>query len=68
MKGSELDMKYSPEEILNALHIIQGTCKEFDDVNEDDCPFYAEDGCMVMIRPDGWKINDGTPRVWKGLL
>ena len=69
MKGSELNMKYSQEEILKALHIIKEVCEQCNADNEDLCPFCRDDECVINADiPSEWKINDDSITVWKGLL
>ena len=70
MKGSELDMKYSQEEILKALHVIKETCESYNKENEEFCPFFNDsDGCLVSFSsPDNWRLNEENVTVWKGLL
>ena len=71
MKGSELKMKHTKEEILNALRVIKETCEEYEGEFEDYCPLYSghDLGCLVTHDlPYGWKINDESLGPWKGLL
>ena len=68
MKGSELNMKYSQEEILKALHVIKETCDDHPDFCGP-CPFCRDDECVINADiPSEWKINDDSITVWKGLL
>lgn len=61
-------MKHTKEEILNALHVIKETCEEYDDC-EDGCPFERNEDCLIQFSyPGAWKINDGSPETWRGLL
>ena len=61
-------MKHTKEEILNALHVIKDECEENDDCS-DGCPFEKNGGCVIQDNyPVVWKINDGSPETWKGLL
>lgn len=60
-------MKYTMEEILNALQIIQNECR----FHEDSCyycPFYnQDDGCAITKGiPNFWKINV-CEEVWRAL-
>ena len=66
MKGSELKMKHTREEILKALRVIKETCEEYEDCEV--CPLFTNDTCNVTRRrPEKWEINDNV-EVWRGLL
>lgn len=61
-------MQHTQEEILNALQVIQDTCKEHNCKN---CPFRANDDdnwvCIIDSRsPDTWKLN--TAENWRAIL
>ena len=68
MKGSELKMKHTKEEILNALRVIKETCQEYDSENERECPFYGGRCGVTCTQPELWHINDESLEPWKGLL
>ncbi len=52
-------MKYSQEEIIHALEVIQETCNEHDKCES--CPFFNRSlhfTCEILRdRPEYWKIN-----------
>lgn len=59
-------MKHTPEEIINALQIIQDECEAY---NADclECPFYMVDKCKFAVdeEPIHWHFN----RIdWKAFL
>lgn len=60
-------MKYTKEEILNALQIIQNECRVHE-YSCYDCPFYnQDDGCAINKGiPNFWKINE-CEVVWRAL-
>lgn len=63
-------MKYSKEEILNALRIIRDICDENGGANCDiTCPFSGdEDICKISEwSPNGWVINEPEKK-WRALL
>lgn len=60
-------MKHTQEEIINALQVIQDTCK---DMNEErnpckNCPLSINGDCVLQEQPpEDWKINSSLP-IWK---
>lgn len=59
-------MKHSKEEIINALQVIQDTCKETQAPYPcEHCPLSKQGECVLQSQsPDSWKIKASTP-VWK---
>lgn len=59
-------MKHSKEEIINALNVLQDTCKEAPIMNPcEHCPLSKNGECVLQERaPDDWKIKASAP-VWK---
>ncbi len=59
-------MKYSQEEIIHALEVIQETCNERDCCQY--CPFWQDDisgSCRIRgARPEYWDINK-EQSVWR---
>jgi hypothetical protein len=57
-----------PEDIIEALHIIQTVCESNGDCIA--CPFSrtGTDKCMIRNdNPSEWCINTSPPTVWKAL-
>lgn len=57
-----------PEDIIEALHIIQTVCEHSDDCIN--CPFGQRDTekCAIVAEiPKEWYINNELPTVWKAL-
>jgi len=61
-------MKHIPEDIVEALRIIQETCEESDTCSE--CPLSTRDKdteCLIRrLEPNEWIICE-PPSVWKAL-
>lgn len=50
-----MDLKFSREQITNALEIIQEVCKEAEDCCK--CPFGTTEECSVIAKvPEDWEI------------
>ena len=60
-------MKYTQEEIINALKIIKETCASQDECNH--CPFANKfHDCRVSeYQPSEWQLNDESTE-WKALI
>lgn len=64
-------MKYTQEEILNALKIIKETCSEQDECKH--CPFCgtfrdSRDFCVICDHtPSAWELNDATGE-WRAFV
>ena len=55
--------KHTQEEIINALKVIQGTCKTHPACNI--CPLSIDNVCVFQDQaPEDWEINTSPP-VWK---
>lgn len=55
-------MKYTPQEIYNALMVIKTTCHE---QGCDHCPFCSQGDCVVAhseLSPEEWELN--APENW----
>lgn len=62
-------MKYTQEEILNALKIIKETCEETGKC--EDCPFGTRDyyGCrLIEDNPGEWELAEINRVTWRALL
>ena len=59
-------MGHTKEEIINALKVIQNTCKLMQGSNScERCPLSKEGTCIIMRQvPEKWQIKSNTP-VWK---
>lgn len=59
-------MEHSKEEIINALKVLQDTCKERQGLSPcENCPLSKNGECVLQERaPDDWKIKASAP-VWK---
>lgn len=65
--------QYTPEEILNALHVIQDTCEYYlhgNDENCEKCPLCTMTGralsCTIRYSdPCIWEIDDDTDTTWR---
>ena len=59
-------MKYTQEEIINALKVIQDTCREAPTSDPcEHCPLSKNGNCVLQDgSPDSWKIKASQP-VWK---
>lgn len=61
-------MKHTKEEIINALKVIKGECKEAETCLN--CPFSnLERDCLVQEghSPEDWEINEEPPEMWRAL-
>lgn len=60
-------MKYTQEEIINALKIIKETCGEYEECTH--CPFADKTrACLVCeYQPSEWQLNDESTE-WKALI
>lgn len=60
-------MKHSQEEIINALQVIQDTCKEQQELDPcEHCPLSNKNGNCVLqnLFPEEWNIKP-TLSIWK---
>lgn len=60
-------MKYTREQIIQALTVIRDTCEEYDDCSE--CPFSNRGDCLVCSEgtsPEEWAINEF--KSWKAII
>lgn len=55
--------QYTPEEILNALHVIQDTCEYYLHGNDEDCKKCPL--CTMTGRASSCTIRDSDPYVWE---
>ena len=55
--------QYTPEEILNALHVIQDTCEYYLHGNYEDCKKCPL--CTMTGRAPSCTIRDSDPYVWE---
>ena len=58
-------MAHTQEEIINALKVIQDTCKAQTTHPCRSCPLSKNGDCILQEQaPEDWKINPSPP-VWK---
>lgn len=61
-------MKYTREELLEALRIIKDECDMYDRDKCELCPFYQTGGCGINANePWMWDFNDEEP-TWRAFL
>ena len=60
-------MKYSQEEIVNALALIKDICEEHDCL---ECPFGTNDStCLLHDNcPENWCLNAPRQTTWRAIL
>lgn len=62
-------MQHTKEEIINALQVIQDTCREMHGERPcEQCPLSDEDSKCILQNepPEAWEIKTSPP-VWKAL-
>lgn len=73
MEKEKKNKLHTPEEILNALHVIQDTCDYYLDSDDEDCkkcPLCTMVGkaptCTLRnLDPCNWEIADNPDTTWR---
>lgn len=60
-------MIHTQEEIINALQVIQDTCREMKGSRPcEQCPLGKNGDCVVQEQsPEDWDISTKPPTIWK---